>query len=183
MGSIGTWLKRLLPRNREAETLDVTELRLAFKARYHDFRQLLAANNRALEIMAEIEEALAGTKPFGMIFVRSWCTRVSTRVFRIVRHLGALAPGKYDGLVERFQAIRKLIEPHLQADAAPAGSPMVLPIAAIDMSMVDMVGGKMTNLAHMRNNLGMTVPGGFVVTAAGYRRFMEHSDLQPEINH
>jgi len=66
MSRIHRWLKRLLPWNREAETLDVAELRLDFKARYHNFKQLLAANNMALETMAEIEQALRGAEPFGM---------------------------------------------------------------------------------------------------------------------
>ena len=182
MSHFRRWLKRLLPWKREAETLDVTELRLDFKARYHNFKQLLAANNTALETMAEIEEALGGTEPFGMTFVRSRCTRVSTQVFRTVKSLSELAPEKYDPLAAQFEVIRKLIDPHLHAGDIPTESPLVLPVAAIDMSMVGLVGGKMANLAQIGNDLGMPVPAGFVVTAAGYRRFMEHNDLQPEIN-
>jgi len=66
------------PTAAEAETL-----RIAFKDRYRHFKMLLNANNRALEVMGEIEQALRGSTPFGMQFVRSSCTRVSTDVFRL----------------------------------------------------------------------------------------------------
>ncbi len=77
------------------------ELRNAFRDRYHQFKLLLNANNNALEIMAEMEEALRGTRPFGMTFVISRCTRVSTSVWQMVRHLCELAPAKYDDLFEK----------------------------------------------------------------------------------
>ena len=182
MGRVRNWLNRFLAKKRAAETLDVEELRLAFKARYHNFKQLLAANNQSLDIMAAIEAALAGTEPFGMTFVRSRCTQVSTQVFRIVKHLSELAPGKYDDLVERFKSIQIEINSFLQAKSLEVEGPLVVALSEIDMTMTGLVGGKMAHLADIHNRLEMRVPDGFVVTATGYRCFMEHNDLQPEIN-
>jgi len=182
MGRIRNWLNRLLPGKREAVMLDVEELRLDFKARNHNFKQLLNANNRSLDIMAEIEGVLGGIEPFSMTFVRSRCTQVSTQVFRIVKYLGEIASGKYGELFERFESIRKEIDPYLQAKDLPQEGPMVVRLTEIDRTMAGLVGGKMANLADIQNRLQMRVPEGFVVTATGYRRFMEHNDLQPEIN-
>jgi len=72
-----------------AEPENIEELRVAFKERYHNFKLLLSANNQALEIMAEMEEALKGVRPFGMTFVLSRCTRVSTKVWQIIKNLNA----------------------------------------------------------------------------------------------
>lgn len=182
MGRVRNWLNKFLPGKGEAETLDVEELRLAFKARYHNFKQLLAANNRSLEIMAGIEGILAGDEPFGMALVRSQCTEVSTQVWRIVQHLTELAPGKYDELFERFKAIQLDINPHLRGGHLPVDGPPVVSLADVNLTMGGLVGGKMAHLADIHTGLGLRVPDGFVVTAAGYRRFMEHSDLQTEIN-
>ena len=40
------------------------DLRAAFAARYHSFKLLLTANNKALEIMSDLEKALEGARPF-----------------------------------------------------------------------------------------------------------------------
>ncbi|MCD4717670.1 MAG: hypothetical protein K8R45_13145, partial [Desulfobacterales bacterium] len=66
MGRIFDLLKNIFLRRRKSEAPDVEGLRIAFKARYHNFKLLLSANNKVLEIMAEMEEALRGTLPFGM---------------------------------------------------------------------------------------------------------------------
>ena len=61
--TLNRWFRRPA---RPAPSSDVEALRLAFQARYHQFKLLLSANNKALEIMNEIQAALAGQTAFGM---------------------------------------------------------------------------------------------------------------------
>ena len=75
--------------------MDAEALRTAFQTRYHNFKLLLSANNKALQIMSELEEARKGDTPFGMSFIRANCTAVSVNVFRMVQCMDQLAPGKY----------------------------------------------------------------------------------------
>ncbi len=161
---------------------DVEALRIAFQTRYHQFKLLLSANNKALEIMSEIQAALAGQTAFGMTFVRSRCTRLSATVFAIVRHLNELAPGQYTALFERFRQIETEINRYVAPPAAAWEGPLVLPLADVRPAQAHLVGAKMANLADLAKRLGLAPPGGFVVTAAGFARFMAHSDLQTEIN-
>ena len=108
MASIAKFLKRFLPgAGAEGElSSDPEALRAAFRARYHNFKLLLSANNKALEIMSEMEETLRGSRPFGMSFVRANATAISVNVYRIIQNLDELAPKQYRELYSRFQEIR-----------------------------------------------------------------------------
>ena len=177
-------IKRIVPGRRPAklEAADVEELRNTFKARYLNFKLLLNANNKALEIMTEMEQALRGHRPFGMSFIRSTCTGVSVNVFRIVKNLDQLAPNKYEELYERFKAIQDHTNDILAQKKVARGESLVLPFTEVDKDIADQVGSKMANIGEVRNHLQLPVPPGFVVSALGYERFMEHSDLQAEID-
>ena len=84
---VRAWLRTLVGRSEEP-TGDGTAL---FKERYHALRLLLAANNRALDAMAEMEQAAFDGRVFGMAFVQSRCTAVSVSTYTMVRHLDELA--------------------------------------------------------------------------------------------
>ncbi len=175
-------IKRFFAGKRSSGLPEVEALRIAFKERYHSFKLLLEANNRALENMAAIDEALRGERPFGITQVRARCTRVATNVWRIIRHLDELAPGKYAPLRERFKTIQQRIAPLISSRLRPVEGKQVLPLSEVYGESVDQVGLKMANLGEARNRMGLRIPNGFVVTAQGYHRFIEHNDLQTEID-
>ncbi|MBW1887437.1 MAG: pyruvate, water dikinase [Deltaproteobacteria bacterium] len=175
-------LKSFFSRKRVGESSNVEELRTAFKARYHQFKLLLNANNKALDIMAEMEKALKGAHPFGMTFVLSRCTSISTSVWQIIKHLNDLAPGRYEELYERFKEIREKIDPLVQPKHLSGEGPLVIPLHDVDRDMVDQVGGKIANLGEIRNRIHLTVSNGFVITSQAYQRFMTYNDLQAEID-
>ena len=184
MGILADLLQKITLRRRREELSParIEELRTAFKDRYHSFKVLLAANNKALEIMAEMEEALRGARPFGMSFIRADCTAVSVNVFRIVKNLDQLAPGKYEELFDRFKEIQGRINEVLSRRRLPKGERLVLPFEAIDVTMADQVGSKMANLGEVMTRLDLAVPPGFVITSLAYQRFFEHNELQTEID-
>ncbi len=182
MGEFIHRLKTLLFRTPALDASEAEELRNAFKARYHHFKLLLNANNKALEILSEMESLLRGSLPFGMFHVRSLCTTVSTNVWQIIRHLNELAPGKYEALYGRFKDIQIKINPFLRTPSRNSDGKLALPLEEVDKDAADLVGGKMANLGEIKNRAGIRVTNGFVVTTAGFHRFMEHNELQEEIN-
>lgn len=167
---------------RGTESSNVEELRLEFKARYHSFKLLLNANNRSLEVTAEMEEALKGTWPFGMTHIQALCTRASANVWQIIKNLNELAPDKYEKLYDRFKEIQKNINLLAYPKSTHKEGPLVLPLKEVDKNLADQVGGKIANLGELRNRIHLTVPDGFVITAQAYQQFMEYNDLQTEID-
>ena len=69
--------------------------------------------------MSDLEKALDGTQPFGMSFIKSNCTAISVNLYKIIKHLDELAPGKYGELYSRFKTIRDAIEPESCPKKAP----------------------------------------------------------------
>ncbi len=183
MFGVSKFLRKLFStRSEELSASEVEELRSAFKARYHHFKLLLSANNKALEIMTGMEEALKGDRPFGLSFISANCTAVSVNVFRIIQNMDQLAPGRYKELFDRFREIQDSINLQLSQRKAPKGDTLVFPLSAVDKNMADEVGSKMANVGEIQNHLQLTVPKGFAITSHAYRRFFEHNDLQTEIN-
>lgn len=166
----------------EARQEEEERLRLAFKARCGHFKALLSDNKRVLATMASLEDALKGERLFGMSFVRAGCTTIVAGVFNMVRHLNALSGDAYNDLFPRLKDIQQRISAITTVKNEQSLGPLVLPMAHIDLSMAHEVGGKMASLGEAGQHLGKAIPAGFVVTASGFRRFLEANNLQEEIN-
>lgn len=158
------------------------ELRLEFKARYHNFKLLLQANKCALENMASIEKALQDNKPFSMSFVREKITAISVDVFRMIRNMEEIAPEKYPRLPVVYDAIELSIHKLLEPNRELIGDRLVVPFSEIDSTLDRLVGNKMAKIGEIRNKLGLKVPDGFVITTAAYHKLLEHSRLQEQID-
>ena len=162
--------------------LTPAELQAAFRGHYKEFRALLTANNNALELMAEMEQALTAGHPFGMAFVRGNCTALSVNIYKMIQHLTRLADGKYTELDQPFRAITKQLEQVIASRLVSTEGRTILPMTEVDASTVDQVGEKMANLGEVRNRVGLRTPDGFVITASAARQFIEANNLQVEIN-
>ncbi|MHB8202389.1 MAG: PEP/pyruvate-binding domain-containing protein [Desulfomonilaceae bacterium] len=183
MNILTRFFKQIIHRghNKPEDLSSVGELRKAFAHRYHNFKLLLTANNKALELMTNLENALEGSQSFGMSFVRANCTAAAVNVFRIIKHLDELSPGKYTELYKSFKRIHADINSALEYRKTFHGSKLVLPISKVNQDILDEVGAKMANVGVIKNTIGLPTPDGFVVTASGYERFVAHNDLQAEI--
>ena len=184
MPSIKDWLQNIgLGKKEEALSGDAVEaLRTTFQTRYHHFKLLLNANNKALEIMAELEAARSGNKPFGMFFVNARCTAVCVNVYRAVEILNELAPEKYSPLYESFRSIESRIQEIIQFARKPTGKePRVIPLGSLDITQSNLAGNKLANLGEIHKRLGIAIPHGFAISSRAFEEFMGR-DLQVEID-
>jgi len=182
MGVLFDHLKKIFIKKPKLRAADVEQLRIAFKDRYHSFKLLLNANNKALEIMADMERALQGRQPFGMTFVRASCTAVSVNVFNMIKNIEKLAQDKYGELNARFNDIQQKIDGLLSQKKSVKDERLVIPLGAVNREMSDLVGNKMANLGEIKTKLQIRIPMGFVITSAAYERFIKENDLQAEID-
>ncbi|MEW5774138.1 MAG: PEP/pyruvate-binding domain-containing protein [Thermodesulfobacteriota bacterium] len=184
MAPILAALRRLFsrPRPLPPDPEAAKAIRAANRLKFHHFKLLLTANGKALDIMAEIEKALAGRTLFGMTFVRSKCTAVGVNAFQMIRHLDQLAPDTYGGLYARFQDIQAGLDEVLAPARIERRGRLVAPLSEVDAGMADLVGSKMASLGDLARSLGLPVPPGFVVTAAGFDAFMAQDGLKEEID-
>lgn len=168
---------------RKRTSEEVVEIRRKLSARYDHFRLLLQANTRAHELMAEMEEALRGFTPYGMHYVRTLCTRISTSIYQMARHLRELNPEKYDSLLDRCQEIQDRIMPHIEPEERrELSGRMVIDLANVGRDHADLCGPKMAMLGEAGSSLGLRIPAGFVITTEAYHRYMGSGDLKLEID-
>jgi len=178
------WFRRLIERVRGAPAApqDAEAAHSLFQTRYHALRLLLAANTKALELMATMEGAANGADLYGMAFVRSHCTALGVSVFQMVRHLDTLAPEKYAQLFDRLHDIQQQIDEVLATDRQPSQAPLVVPLDEVDCQSVDFVGAKMANLGEVATVVGMAVPDGFVISSSAFELLIADNELQTEID-
>lgn len=180
-------LRRLFGGRKADDPLDSEELareeefKACLRERCARFRRLLAANKNALEAMSDVEERLAGRRPFGMSYVRAVSTRAATAVFQMVRDLNALSDNNYAALQAAFDRIRREMESILAQRAPVADGPLILPLEDIRLTDLPRVGGKMANLGELAAGVGLDVPVGFAVTVGAYERFMDYNGLHGEL--
>jgi pyruvate,water dikinase len=156
--------------------------RLPFTLQYHCFRELLAANDRALELIADLEDALAGEPPFAPGDLRARAEAALLAAFVMVKNLNLIAEDRYRGLYDALDRVRDAVETAVVPPRPTArGGPRIVPLAAVTRAHAGLVGAKMANLGEIRNRLGLWVPDGFVVTATAFDAFLAHADLAARI--
>nr|WP_321258359.1 PEP/pyruvate-binding domain-containing protein [uncultured Pseudodesulfovibrio sp.] len=153
-----------------------------FLAKTENFRLLLAANNKALEIMAQITEDAQSESIFSMAHVRAQCLTVASGVRQMIERLCLMAPGKYEELRDVFNSIVLSMEKAMDQGTTQNSGPLVLQMEDIRADSLPQTGSKMAMLGEVRAALGVAVPRGFSITASSYHLFMEQSGLGDEIN-
>jgi pyruvate, water dikinase len=173
VGRLREWLRR----HRDPPTAGAGARRLPFTLQYHCFRELLAANDRALELIAGVEDDLAGEPAEAPRDLRGQVDAALLAAFVMVKNLNLISEDRYRGLYDALDRIRGDVEAAVAPRAAPRDGPRVVPLAAIGRGHAGLVGAKMANLGEIGNRLGLVVPDGFVVSATAFDAFLSYNDL------
>ncbi|AMK10944.1 PEP/pyruvate-binding domain-containing protein [Pseudodesulfovibrio indicus] len=158
-----------------------TEAVDTFLNKSEEFRLLLSANGKALELMAEMTEAAQTGLPSGITRVRAYSVMVASSVRQMIERLCLMAPGKYDGLRDVFNDIVLAMDQAFAGPSAPAKGPVVLALRQVRAKDMPETGSKVALLGEIRSELGLEVPHGFAITASAFRLFLESNGLDDEI--
>lgn len=145
----------------------------ALRLRYFRLRDLLAANNELLEIIADLEERLQGRGHVGVRSLKAKALAALTRAHRMVTALNALSDGRYPSLEQVLQRIQQRISASLSEAQAERGEPLVVPLSQLRLASAPWAGNKMAALGEAAAGLGLPVPDGFVVTTRAFRRLLD----------
>lgn len=142
-----------------------------------NFKRLISANNKALDVMAQMELTLAEGDEFDVTYVRTQVTRVNTAVYQLISSIEGYSPEKFAPIKKRFLEIQKTLNNELLSIPSSTESPLVMPFSQITASDASIVGGKAANLGELKNNVGVAVPDGVATTSNAFWVFMRHNEL------
>jgi len=149
----------------------------AFQSKYRHFQNLLAGNNRALEIITDLEQLCYGPKPFTREdFVRRAESLIS-RVYDISEDLNALSSGCYPELFDIVEQMGVSVLQELVARKAVEKTNFTMSLQYLSLEHASEVGGKAASIGEICNRVHLPVPLGFAVTAYAYHTFMQSNRI------
>jgi pyruvate, water dikinase len=166
--------------NIKAALIEKGRKKVPFTDLFSRFREVLDDHNRAMELIADMGEKLSGDYLFDITYLKSAYAGLRRRLSRVLSSFGELTGNRYAGLMEVYDRIDGSIRSLIFDESALSGD-LVMSYDSITWSMIREVGGKNANLAEIRNNLGLTVPGAFAVTAYSFNEFMRHNGIDRHI--
>jgi len=149
-----------------------------FRLMYDRFREILALNDNLLQLFAEIEDKLLGTKPFALGPTIQAVHRAAADVFVMARDLNHIADNRYRELYDVLRRVTADIDLECEDQPRSRTGPLVVPLEKLRAGDAPLAGGKMANLGEVLAKVGLRVPDGFVITAAAFERFMSRNYLR-----
>jgi len=148
---------------------------------FSQFLEVLRANNRALEIIADIGEKLSGEYVFDRRYVDMVVSDLGRAMEDSVRAINVLT-------TDRCQELWRVLETLTQRVRAVAAGredregPKVLPLGDIGHEHWGVVGGKAAHLAEMIRTAQVEVPDGFVLTTVFFHELVDAAGLRKEFD-
>lgn len=148
----------------------------SFRLMYERFREILVHNDTILELIADIEDRLAGRVAFSLDAVERRVRGMAMDVFVMVKNVNQLGTGRHGNLYDALRRIDAELEGILAEERQVPG-PMILRLAGLRGGDAPLAGNKMANLGEVAAACGFEVPAGFAITTAATARLLDHAGL------
>ncbi|MCS7215752.1 MAG: PEP-utilizing enzyme [Thermodesulfovibrio sp.] len=132
--------------------------------------------------MADLEEKFSGEYLFDIHYLNTTIKDLSEGVLKVIQNLNALTDNKYSELEKIYNEIKEKIEKQLSSKIEIPTTEITLPLEALSKETVNIAGGKTSNLAELKNILGLPTPEGFAITSYSFIKFLSHNNLIDRIS-
>lgn len=157
------------------------EAQYPFAMLFSRFQSVLATNNQALELIADMGDKLGGDYVFDRQYILSAYQKLSELVSKLTYDLNTLAPQKYVELFNAYERIHRSVQDEIAGKWILPRGDAVISYKSLSQDLNEEVGNKNANLAEIRNVLELATPDGFAVTTGAFQSFLEWNGLYDEI--
>ncbi len=144
------------------------------------FQAVLAAKNRALEIITDMGEKLGGDYLFDINYTQGAYALLFEAMEDAVSAFSRLTDNRYPELAEVLARIDGLIR-RMLTSAGPGSNKLVLFHDDITWDLAGEVGGKNYQLAVLHNELKLRVPPAFAISTAAFDEYLQHNGLTGQL--
>ncbi|MHB1185350.1 MAG: PEP/pyruvate-binding domain-containing protein [Desulfobulbia bacterium] len=148
---------------------------------FSQFREVLKANNQALEIIADMGEKLSGEYLFDLRYVEATVEEMIAAMRRAIGAINILTQDQCATLHEVFASMEARVRAILTKRDDREGPPLLW-LAEVETRHWPLVGGKAAHLSELLNNPKVRVPEGFVITSRLFHDLLDLNGIRPEFD-
>jgi len=149
---------------------------------FSQFREVLKANNQALELIADMGEKLSGEYLFDLRYVESTVEEMIAAMRRAIGAINILTQDQCAVLHEVFTPMEARVRAILNKRDDRDG-PSLLWLTEVETRHWPLVGGKAAHISELLHNPKVLVPEGFVITASLFHDLLDTNGISPEFDH
>ncbi|MDD5758898.1 MAG: PEP/pyruvate-binding domain-containing protein [Desulfobulbaceae bacterium] len=148
---------------------------------FERFQRVLASNNRAMEIIADMGEKLSGAFIFDRQYVVSGTESLTTAVGDSILALEQLTATSFPALSAIHQRLAEQLHSVVTGSERCTG-PQLIKINEASLADVAVVGGKCAHLAELIRLGFLDVPSGFVITTRSFHDLIDANGLRASLD-
>ncbi|MBI5557505.1 MAG: hypothetical protein HY885_07700 [Deltaproteobacteria bacterium] len=153
----------------------------AIRAKYNAFKELLRSDRHCHERLAELEELYYQNRKVDLHRIRRLHRELSDGVSAMVGCLDRMSPASYRTLRAYYKKIDFYGRIALTSLKSTPASSFILPLNGSYQDDLQ-TGGKGLHLSQLKQQLGLPVPEGFIISTSAFHYFLEANNLGPKIN-
>ena len=145
------------------------------------FQQILADNNSAMKMIADLNDKVGGEYVFDRQYLQDTIKRLEDVVLHSAVNFNYICNNKFLEIYGVIESLSKQLQLELSGQIVIPGHQNLLLLGEIKQGMADAVGNKAYNLSRVAHLSDAEVPPGFVVSVAGFRKYLAYNNLFEKI--